>query len=350
MLEEIVEPLLSWYGQNKRELPWRQEPTPYHVWISEIMLQQTRVEAVKGYYARFLHRLPAIRDLALCPQEELLKLWEGLGYYNRVKNMQKAAIEIEEKYQGEIPPDYQKILSLPGIGSYTAGAIASIAYKLPFPAVDGNVLRVMARLTEDGEDILKQKTKKRVEDMLKEIMPTDFPGEFNQSLMELGATVCLPKGMPRCGECPVRKFCRSRTHGTMLDYPKKAEKKPRKVEERTVLIIQNNQEFAIHKRPPKGLLAGLYELPNREGYLSREEILDYVESLGLLPLHISTAGEAKHIFSHVEWRMKGYFIQLASTEEKKIGELIFVDKKESRGRYPIPSAFSAYRKYMEEDF
>lgn len=350
MLEEIVEPLLSWYGQNKRELPWRQEPTPYHVWISEIMLQQTRVEAVKGYYARFLHRLPAIRDLALCPQEELLKLWEGLGYYNRVKNMQKAAIEIEEKYQGEIPPDYQKILSLPGIGSYTAGAIASIAYKLPFPAVDGNVLRVMARLTEDGEDILKQKTKKRVEDMLKEIMPTDFPGEFNQSLMELGATVCLPKGMPRCGECPVRKFCRSQAKGTMLDYPKKAEKKPRKVEERTVLIIQNNQEFAIHKRPPKGLLAGLYELPNREGYLSREEILDYVESLGLLPLHISTAGEAKHIFSHVEWRMKGYFIKIASTEEKKIGELIFVDKKESRGRYPIPSAFSAYRKYMEEDF
>ncbi len=350
MLEEIVEPLLSWYGQNKRELPWRQEPTPYHVWISEIMLQQTRVEAVKGYYARFLHRLPAIRDLALCPQEELLKLWEGLGYYNRVKNMQKAAIEIEEKYQGEIPPDYQKILSLPGIGSYTAGAIASIAYKLPFPAVDGNVLRVMARLTEDGEDILKQKTKKRVEDMLREIMPTDFPGEFNQSLMELGATVCLPKGMPRCGECPVRKLCQARAHGTMLDYPKKAEKKPRKVEERTVLIIQNNQEFAIHKRPPKGLLAGLYELPNREGYLSREEILDYVESLGLLPLHISTAGEAKHIFSHVEWRMKGYFIKVASTEEKKIGELIFVDKKESRGRYPIPSAFSAYRKYMEEDF
>lgn len=350
MLEEIVEPLLSWYDQNKRELPWRQEPTPYHVWISEIMLQQTRVEAVKGYYARFLHRLPAIRDLALCPQEELLKLWEGLGYYNRVKNMQKAAIEIEEKYQGEIPPDYQKILSLPGIGSYTAGAIASIAYKLPFPAVDGNVLRVMARLTEDGEDILKQKTKKRVEDMLKEIMPTDFPGEFNQSLMELGATVCLPKGMPRCGECPVRKLCQARAHGTMLDYPKRAEKKPRKVEERTVLIIQNNQEFAIHKRPPKGLLAGLYELPNREGYLSREEILDYVESLGLLPLHIAAAGEAKHIFSHVEWRMKGYFIKVASTEEKKIGELIFVDKKESRGRYPIPSAFSAYRKYMEEDF
>lgn len=350
MLEEIVEPLLSWYGQNKRELPWRQEPTPYHVWISEIMLQQTRVEAVKGYYARFLHRLPAIRDLALCPQEELLKLWEGLGYYNRVKNMQKAAIEIEEKYQGEIPPDYQKILSLPGIGSYTAGAIASIAYKLPFPAVDGNVLRVMARLTEDGEDILKQKTKKRVEDILKEIMPTDFPGEFNQSLMELGATVCLPKGMPRCGECPVRKLCQARAHGTMLDYPKKAEKKPRKVEERTVLIIQNNQEFAIHKRPPKGLLAGLYELPNQEGYLSREEILDYVESLGLLPLHIATAGEARHIFSHVEWRMKGYFIKVASTEEKKIGELIFVDKKESRGRYPIPSAFSAYRKYMEEDF
>lgn len=350
MLEQIVEPLLSWYGQHKRDLPWRQDPTPYHVWISEIMLQQTRVEAVKGYYARFLHRLPEIQDLARCPQEELLKLWEGLGYYNRVKNMQKAAIEIQEKYGGQIPCDYEKILDLPGIGSYTAGAIASIAYKLPYPAVDGNVLRVITRLTEDDEDILKQKTKKRIENMLTEIMPAETPGEFNQSLMELGATVCLPNGTPRCQDCPVRRSCLSHAHGTMMDYPRKAEKKPRRVEERTVLIIQNDQEFAIHKRPPSGLLAGLYELPNREGHLSREEILEYVESLGLLPLHIAPAGEAKHIFSHVEWRMKGYFIKVASTEEKKIGELIFVDKKESRGRYPIPSAFSAYRKYMEEDF
>ena len=188
MLEEIVEPLLSWYQENKRELPWRTDPTPYHVWVSEIMLQQTRVEAVKGYYARFLEALPGIGDLAECPQEKLLKLWEGLGYYNRVKNMQKAALEIVEKYGGEIPGDYEKILALPGIGSYTAGAIASIAYKIPKPAVDGNVLRVIARLTEEPEDILKQRTRKKIEDMLEKIMPADHPGEFNQSLMELGAT------------------------------------------------------------------------------------------------------------------------------------------------------------------
>ena len=206
MLEEIVEPLLSWYQENKRELPWRADPTPYHVWVSEIMLQQTRVEAVKGYYARFLEALPRIEDLARCPQEKLLKLWEGLGYYNRVKNMQKAALEIVEQYSGEIPEDYEKILGLPGIGSYTAGAIASIAYKIPKPAVDGNVLRVIARITEEPEDILKQRTRKKIEDMLEKIMPAQCPGEFNQSLMELGATVCVPNGPARCQSSPVNKF------------------------------------------------------------------------------------------------------------------------------------------------
>lgn len=350
MLEEIVKPLLSWYQENKRELPWRTEPAPYHVWVSEIMLQQTRVEAVKGYYARFLEALPQIEDLAGCPQEKLLKLWEGLGYYNRVKNMQKAALEIMEKYDGEIPEDYEKILSLPGIGSYTAGAIASIAYKIPKPAVDGNVLRVIARLTEEPGDILKQSTRKKIENMLEEIMPPACPGEFNQSLMELGATVCVPNGPARCQECPVKDFCLAKAHEKVIEYPRKAPKKARRIEEKTILILQNGQEYAIHKRPAGGLLGGLYELPNLEGYRSREEILSYVENLGLVPLHISDAGEAKHIFSHVEWRMKGYFIKVAVTEEKKIGELIFADKKESRGKYPIPSAFSAYRKYIEEDF
>ena len=350
MLEEIVEPLLSWYQINKRELPWRADPSPYHIWVSEIMLQQTRVEAVKGYYARFLEVLPGIKDLAKCPQEKLLKLWEGLGYYNRVKNMQKAAQEIVEKYGGEIPEDYEKILELPGIGSYTAGAIASIAYKIPKPAVDGNVLRVIARITEEPEDILKQRTRKKIENMLEQIMPVRCPGEFNQSLMELGATVCVPNGPARCHVCPVREFCLAKAHEKVVEYPRKAPKKARRIEEKTVLILQNGQEYAIHKRPAGGLLGGLYELPNLEGYRSREEILSHVESLGLIPLHISGAGEAKHIFSHVEWRMKGYFIKVASTEEKKIGELIFADKKESKGKYPIPSAFSAYRKYIEEDF
>lgn len=350
MLDQIVEPLLGWYAENKRDLPWRQEPTPYHVWISEIMLQQTRVEAVKSYYARFTRELPEIEDLASCPEERLLKLWEGLGYYNRVKNMQKAACQVVEEYGKELPADYEKLLKLPGIGSYTAGAVASIAYGIPQPAVDGNVLRVIARITENGDDILKQSVKRRMEDELRKIMPADAPGEFNQSLMELGATVCVPNGMAKCQVCPVAHLCKAKAHGTVMEYPKKAAKKKRKIEERTVLVIQNGQEFAIHKRPAKGLLAGLYELPNTNGYLTREEILSYVEELNLYPLHIAEAGDAKHIFSHVEWHMKGFFIKVAATEEKKIGDLVFVDRRESRGKYPIPSAFAAYRKYIEEDF
>lgn len=350
MLEQIVEPLLIWYEKNKRKLPWREEPTPYHVWISEIMLQQTRVEAVKSYYARFVAELPEIKDLAACPEEKLLKLWEGLGYYNRVKNMQKAAIEVMELYGGELPADYDKLLSLSGIGSYTAGAVASIAYGIQKPAVDGNVLRVITRITEDSSDILKQSTKKKIENVLEKIMPPNAPGAFNQSLMELGATVCVPNGMAKCESCPIADFCRAKANSTVLEYPKKAAKKPRKIEEKTIFIIQNGQEFAIKKRPQTGLLSGLYELPNISGYLTREEAVRCVEEMKLLPVYIKEAGSSKHIFSHVEWHMKGYFVKVASTEEKQVDDLIFVDKKDSKKKYPIPSAFSAYRKYIEEDF
>lgn len=323
-LEEITEPLLSWYEENKRDLPWRRDPSPYHVWVSEIMLQQTRVEAVKGYYERFLSALPGIEDLAACPENKLLKLWEGLGYYNRVKNMQKAAKEIVLKYNKEIPADYEKILALPGIGSYTAGAVSSIAFGLKKPAVDGNVLRVISRITENGDDILKQSVKKRVEQELEAVMPEDRPGAFNQSLMELGATVCIPNGMAKCSDCPVSHLCKARANGTVLEYPKKASKKKRRIEEKTVLLIQNGQEYAICRRPDQGLLAGLYEFPNVEGWLTEEEVIRAVEEWKLIPLHIRTAGEAKHIFSHVEWHMKGYVVKVASTEEKEAGNLLFI--------------------------
>lgn len=251
MLEQIVEPLLIWYEKNKRSLPWRDESTPYHVWISEIMLQQTRVEAVKGYYARFIEALPEIKDLAECPEERLLKLWEGLGYYNRVKNMQKAAREVMEFYDGKLPADYEKLLSLSGIGSYTAGAVASIAYGISKPAVDGNVLRVITRITENPSDILKQSTKREMEKNLEKIMPVHAPGAFNQSLMELGATVCVPNGMAKCECCPVAEFCMARAHDTVLEYPKKAAKKPRKIEEKTVLIIQNGPRICHTKASRK---------------------------------------------------------------------------------------------------
>lgn len=350
MLEQIVEPLLIWYEKNKRSLPWREEPTPYHVWISEIMLQQTRVEAVKAYYARFIEALPKIQNLAECPEEKLLKLWEGLGYYNRVKNMQKAARVVMEQYNGELPADYDELLNLSGIGSYTAGAIASIAYGIPKSAVDGNVLRVITRITEDSSDILKQSTKREMEKKLDKIMPFNTPGAFNQSLMELGAMVCVPNGMAKCECCPVADFCMAKAHDRVLEYPKKTAKKPRKIEEKTILLIQNGQEFAIQKRANNGLLAGLYEFPNRSGYLTQEEAVRCVEDMKLMPVYIKEVGNSKHIFSHVEWRMKGYLIKVASTEEKQMGELIFVDKKNSKKKYPIPSAFSAYRKYIEEDF
>ncbi|MGI6095286.1 MAG: A/G-specific adenine glycosylase [Lachnospiraceae bacterium] len=349
MLENIVDPLLQWYDGNKRSLPWREEPSAYHVWVSEIMLQQTRVEAVKPYYKRFMQSLPDVKDLAVCPENKLLKLWEGLGYYNRVKNMQKAAVFVMEHYGGSLPADYEALLELPGIGSYTAGAIASIAFGIPRPAVDGNVLRVISRVTEQEEDILKQSVKRKMEDALTHIMPAERPGDFNQSLMELGATVCIPNGMAKCDSCPLKKLCLAKAHDRVMELPVKKAKKERRIEEKTILLIQNQEEFAIHKRPAQGLLAGLYEYPGIDGFCTQQEIIDYVESLGMTPLRVQYAGDAKHIFSHVEWRMKGYVVRIAGIEKKRIKGMTFVSKKEAKENYPIPSAFRAYRKYIEED-
>ena len=349
MLNEIVEPLLAWYRENKRILPWRDQNNAYYTWVSEIMLQQTRVEAVKPYFLRFVKDLPDVRALAVCPEEKLLKLWEGLGYYNRVRNMQKAACQVTEQYGGSLPASYEELLSLKGIGNYTAGAIASIAYGIPVPAVDGNVLRVISRILEDPGDIMKQSVRKKTEKILQEIMPSDSPGDFNQALMELGAVVCVPNGQARCTECPVASMCRAYRHGTVDDFPVKAPKKSRKTQNRTVLVIQDGEYTAIRKRPDEGLLAGLYELPNTEGHLKREEVLEEVKKMNLEPLFIEQLPEAKHIFSHIEWRMTGYRIRVSSLEKKNTDELIFADRRESDRQYAIPSAFSAYTKYMKEE-
>lgn len=348
MFENRAKPLLEWYKKEKRSLPWREDATPYHIWVSEIMLQQTRVEAVKRYYARFLEKLPTIEALAECEEEILLKLWEGLGYYNRVKNMQKAAKVIVEKYDGEMPSDYDKILELPGIGSYTAGAIASIAFGVRKPAVDGNVLRVLARQEEWEKDIAKTSTKKEAEYILEEQMPENDVGEFNQILMELGATVCLPNGMPKCEKCPILNCCKSKKHGTIEQYPKKSGKVKRRIEKKTVLLIQKQEYFAVRKRPDEGLLAGLYEFPNQEGFLSEKEVLFFVEKQNLVPIQIKKIENAKHIFSHVEWQMQGYFILVEDTELKKSKDFIFIDKEEASENYPMPSAFSVYKKYMDK--
>ena len=348
MLNEIVQPLISWYRQNKRILPWRDQKNAYYTWVSEIMLQQTRVEAVKPYFLRFIGELPDVKALAECPEEKLMKLWEGLGYYNRVRNMQIAAQTVVSEYSGVLPASYEELLALKGIGSYTAGAIASIAYDIPVPAVDGNVLRVFSRITEDRQDIMKQSVRRQVEEKLLGIMPKEAPGDFNQALMELGAVVCVPNGPARCTECPVAAFCRAYHHGIVDELPVKAPKKKRTIENRTVLVIQDRERTAIHKRPQEGLLAGLYELPNVEGHLSMDEALQKVKEMNLEPLHIEPLPEAKHIFSHIEWRMTGYRIRVSSLEERKESSFIFTEKKQSEKQYAIPSAFRAYIKYMKE--
>ena len=346
MLENITEPLLTWYEKNHRKLPWRERRDAYEIWVSEIMLQQTRVEAVRPYFDRFLQALPTVKDLAECPQEKLLKLWEGLGYYNRVRNMQKAARILCDQYGGKLPADYRALLDLPGIGSYTAGAVASIAYEIPVPAVDGNVLRVLSRIRMDDGDIMKQSVRSRVEKDLLAVMPKGRSGAFNQALMELGAVVCLPNGAPLCEKCPVRELCKARKSGTIESYPVKGKKTGRRVEERTVLLILDGRHVAVRKRPDTGLLAGLYEFPNEKGWLTESEALSFVEERGLMPLQILPLPGAKHIFSHVEWHMIGYMIKIAEPEGKPEGEFVFAETEEAQERYPLPTAFSSYAGYM----
>ncbi len=341
----ITDPLLSWYSGHARVLPWRESVTPYRVWVSEIMLQQTRVEAVKPYFERFMAALPTIKDLAECREDRLLKLWEGLGYYNRVRNLQSAAREIMEKYGGQLPADYKKLLSLKGIGHYTAGAVSSIAFGIPMPAVDGNVLRVIMRVCADDSDIAKQSVKTEVEHTLQQIMPADRAADFNQALMELGATVCLPNGEPKCGECPWHSFCEARKQNLWSQLPRKTKAGPRRIEKRTVLLIRDGEKIVLHKRPGRGLLAGMYEFPNPEGHMSQEEALQEVRRMHLHPLQISRLTDARHIFSHVEWHMTGYMIRVDSLTREESG-MLFVDIGDARASYPIPSAFAAYTKYL----
>ncbi len=340
----ITNPLLTWYDKNRRILPWREDPTPYHVWVSEIMLQQTRVEAVKPYYRRFMEVLPDLRSLAEAPQEQLLKLWEGLGYYNRVRNMQLAARQVMEQYGGHMPGTYEQLLQLKGIGSYTAGAIASIAFGQKVAAVDGNVLRVMARYGMDESLITDEKVKQRVQQELQEIMSQERPGDFNQAMMELGAMVCLPNGKPLCEQCPLQENCEAHRKGCETAYPKKAEKRSRTIEKKTILVIRDGNRTILTKRPKKGLLAGMYEFPSVDGYCAPEEVVQYLKEKGLSPIHIRALEDSKHIFTHKEWHMKGYVIRVDELDSKEgmPKEWILVEPAETKERYPIPTAFAPY--------
>ena len=346
-LGEIAKPLVSWYQEYKRELPWREDVSAYKVWVSEIMLQQTRVEAVKPFYERFLKAFPTIEALAYAKEDELLKMWEGLGYYNRVRNMQKAAIQIMEEFDGAFPENYEQIRGLIGIGDYTAGAISSFAFGIPKPAVDGNVLRVYSRLTGSYEDIMKASLREQVAQELEDWMPNDKASDFNQGLIELGAIVCVPNGAPKCEICPLANHCVAFAKGIQMELPVKAKAKARRLEEKTIFIFQDGEYVAIQKRDSKGLLAGLYEFPNQEGHLTEEEALNYCKKLGLMPLRIKKLEEGKHIFSHVEWHMIGYQIRVDELEKSCKEAMLFIHPEEIQKKYPIPAAFETYTKQLQ---
>ena len=336
----LPEAVLTWYDRSHRELPWRQDREPYHIWLSEIMLQQTRVEAVKGYYSRFLQALPTIADLAACDDDALHKLWEGLGYYSRVRNLKKAAQVILERHGGIFPGEYGAIRALPGIGGYTAGAICSICFDFPTPAVDGNVLRVISRLNDDPTPIDTDAHKKAVRAALEEIYPARA-GDFTQALMELGATVCGPNREPDCENCPCREFCLGCARGTAGKLPVKGEKKERKSQKLTVFIFSCDGKYALEKRQNTGLLAGLWQFPNISGHLSVQEAISQAERMGLQPRQILRTVERSHIFTHIQWDMQGIYLEVACP----VKEYQWMDPQTIRTQAALPTAF---RQFWEE--
>ena len=332
--------LLPWYGQHKRELPWRRDHQPYHVWLSEIMLQQTRVEAVKGYYTRFLQAIPTVEDLANADDELLHKLWEGLGYYSRVRNLKKAAVCIMQEHGGVFPEEHRQVLALPGIGEYTAGAICSIAFGQKTPAVDGNVLRLVSRLTDDDTPIDLPAQKKTVQQALEKVYPA-AAGDFTQALMELGATICGPNRAPNCDWCPCKRFCLGYQNGTAANLPVKLPKKQRRQEDMTVLILRCGDQYALQKREDTGLLAGLWQFPNIPGKQEIPTALRAVESFGLKPKEILRQVEKKHIFTHAQWNMSGVYLKV---HEPK-GDFCWLTAKQIQTQTALPTAF---RQFWEE--
>ena len=329
--------LLPWYESNKRELPWRMDREPYHVWLSEIMLQQTRVEAVKGYYTRFLSALPTVSDLANADDDRLHKLWEGLGYYSRVRNLKKAAITIMEQYSGVFPAQYQAVRSLPGIGDYTAGAICSICFDMPTPAVDGNVLRVIARVTADETPVDLPAYKKDVSAALAEVYPS-AAGDFTQALMELGATVCIPNGKPLCDACPCLDFCKAKAMGIAQELPIRLPKKGRREENKTVLILSCDGRYALVKRPEKGLLAGLWQFPELPGTLELDDVLQAASGMNMAVRDVYRQADKKHVFTHIEWKMRGFYLEVAQENEN----FTWLTREQIENDAALPTAFRQF--------
>ncbi|MBN7771783.1 A/G-specific adenine glycosylase [Clostridium aminobutyricum] len=345
-MKQFQSDLLVWYDKKARVLPWRSEPTPYRVWISEMMLQQTRVDTVIPYFMRFLTELPTIQDLAEVEEDKLLKLWQGLGYYNRALNLKKAAQIIVSKFAAQLPSEKEELVSLPGIGPYSAGAIASIAFGKAVPAVDGNVLRILSRLLASKEDITNTKIKKELEEIVTLLVPAERPGDFNQALMDLGATICLPNGEPQCTECPVQTHCKAYKEELTSDIPVKSVKKARAIDKKTVFVIIAEGKFALRKRDEGGLLPNLWEFPNVDGYLTQKQSEQLLQEMGITLKQIQPIKMSKHIFSHREWHMKGYFVE---GEVLSSSNFTWATEEEIRHQYSIPTAFKAFMKYCQNE-
>ena len=342
-LKKLAAPLLAWYDENRRDLPWREDVSAYRTWVSEIMLQQTRVTAVIPYFARFMDAFPTVEALAAADTERLMKLWEGLGYYSRARNLQKAAKIVAEEYGGRFPETYEELAALPGVGDYTAGAIASIAFGRRVPAVDGNVLRVAARLTGSRLDVLDAKNRKLFRTWMAEAVPTDRPGEFNQALMDLGAAVCLPNGEPLCPACPARDFCAAARDGIQSELPVRAKKKARRVEHLTVFILLRDDEVALRQRPKTGLLAGLWEYPHMPGALDEGQAAAQLAAWGVTPLQWEKRLEARHEFTHIRWEMTGYVLRVRGDGP---ADWLWADR-EARRKRAVPSAFARFTEEIE---
>ncbi|HWQ75531.1 MAG TPA: A/G-specific adenine glycosylase [Syntrophomonas sp.] len=343
-MQPWVKILLGWYDEEKRDLPWRGSRDPYAVWISEIMLQQTRVETVRDYYCRWMERFPDIRSLAEADLDTVLKLWEGLGYYSRARNLHKAARIIANEMGGVFPTSYQQILSLPGIGPYTAGAVASIALGQPTPAVDGNVLRVMSRIFAWPE-IDQPGVQAAIKQQVTEGFPAGRAGDYTQALMELGALVCIPRN-PLCSSCPLIYFCQAYARNTQSQWPVVREKKPVKEIKRLVAVIKKDDEVLMHRRPATGLLAGLWEFPGVEGSLKKELAPRFADEYGLqlkIGRHLI---DASHVFTHLEWSMKTYEATLASDGDLNGRPDFRWIRWEELGQLAIPTAFQKIRQAL----
>ena len=337
--------LSTWYQENKRSLPWRSDKSLYHVWISEIMLQQTRIEAVIPYYQRFINTLSTIHALANIEEDKLLKLWEGLGYYSRAKNLKKAAQIIESEYQGIFPKNYEEILKLPGIGEYTASAIASICFNQKEVTIDGNVLRVYTRFFNDNRNIDDVKVKKEIRKHLMNLIPNDA-GNFNQGMMELGETICLPKGLPKCQECPLNQACLAYKKNTYQTLPQKKKKITKKEEEYTILIYQYQNKYALYQRKEESLLQNLWSFPQLEGNITKKELVSYLEKNRISYSNIEEGINYTHIFTHKKWKMKSYKVVL-----KDINNLPypFYSKEEIQKHHALASAYKPFLDASEND-